>query len=160
MAIYCARHYFSANSNGEAVACGVIFIRFYRKILIGRCWPWLCSGKRRDAKLVFFGNHSKRSFYTVRRFRFFARRRFKTFFPPGLALRAKKPCVLLLFFFLGWYVVDILLLYHTIQEKQAGLAWFCSPTLRLVCLFYRELCTCNTQFVHLLLCGERYIQVV
>ena len=41
---------------------------------------------------------------TVRRLRPLARRRFRTCFPPGVAIRARKPCVRLRRLLLGWYV--------------------------------------------------------
>jgi hypothetical protein len=57
-----------------------------------------CSELTRYRRAAFGGT------WTVSRLRPFRRRRFSTFCPPGVAMRARKPCVRFRRKLLGWYV--------------------------------------------------------
>ena len=64
------------------------------------------------------------TYRVVRRFLPFARRRARTFRPPGLELRARNPCFLLPLRFFGWYVrfmlPSILVMEHSITPLESN----------------------------------------
>lgn len=72
--------------------------RFRRRAVFGNRCEVVSDSTRTYVRARFGGT------VTVNRLRPLARRRLRTLRPPGVSMRARKPCVRFLLMLLGWYV--------------------------------------------------------